>query len=253
MKISYLLLGYNRPKEARNCIDSIKRFSHFDYQIIYLCNGGNQNHATELYEEGKIDKLILNKENSGCGFGTTDLFRACNTKYAFYVQVDQILKGDVTQDIIDHLLKKVEDNGYKFIDLSGIGGGTYTERAHFVDVDWYNSIPNKPNGGPGPYEEVMWNEEYLTNYLKSIGNPVLSLSPWFADMGKTSVRENPDGSEWEIRTDTKELRMITPPKEKFRFPNFTDEEWERVIKGGRWKDWEIPEKEKKNSFKCWKH
>ena len=73
----------------------------------------------------------------------------------------------------------------------------------------------------------------------------------FRDCGWDSVRENPDGSLWKHHPDTKVLFCLEAPKQKFVYPNLTEEEWTEAISG----DWptsgKIPEKEKDSSFQYW--
>lgn len=254
-KVSYLVLDFNRPVESSLCLKSIKEYTKFPYELIYLSNGGNQDYVWDFYRSGLIDKVVFNKENSGLGFGTTDLFKLCKTEWALYVQNDQFLGRDYTEEELDQQIAKLEekDSGVASIALAGDPcKGEYSERAHLINVDFYNSIPNKPNGGAGPYHHIEWNEGYIQNYYKE-NDLVHHIWPnlLFGDNGAWSHRVNPDGSMWCHRTDLKKLWMIKPPTEKYVYPKFTDEEWEEVLKTGKWEDGAIPEEEKDQSFEVW--
>lgn len=273
MKISYLVLDYNRPNETNIALKSIKQFTKFEHQVIMLSNGGDQSYVGNFYAQGLVDKLILNKNNSGLGFGTTDLFKICDTKYAIYFQNDQYLGREFFEHELANMIDTLGQYGsdmhlhpqrapatlnaeWKMIKSISIAGdqcqGQYSERAHLIEVDFYNRIPEKPNGGAGPYHHIEWNEGYIQKYYKSKKfSHYIWPKPLAGDNGCFSVRFNPDGSMWKHRTDTKELWMIKQPKEKYIYPNFTDDEWQSVLATGKWPDGQIPEKEKAHSFRVW--
>ncbi len=257
--IEYLILDYEREQEANTLLESIKKYSDFDYKVTFLSNGGRQDYVLKLKENNLIDNLILNKDNVGCGAGTIQLFAQCKSKYAFYIQVDHILAGKIDQKFIDAMINSIEIDQCSYIDLSGDqGGGVYSERAQFMDVAFYNSIP-KAIGGPGPWDHIEWTEKYVQDYIKNNNLKYKSFFfldeknrkiPIFLDAGKWSYRSNPDGSQWKHRTDTKQLWMLKKPKNKFSFPRFSDKEWNEVLLNG-WEDGKIPENEIKDSFNYW--
>ncbi len=257
--VSYLILDFERHDESHTCISSIHRYSKFPYEVIYLSNGGNQEYVLNYYNLGLIDKLILNYKNNGLGFGTTDLFRFCDTKYAIYLQSDQFLRRTFAQDELDYLISfldtKKQDKTIKSVSLAGDHcQGGYGERCHLIETEFYNSIPDKPNGGAGPYHDKPWNEGYIQEfYRKNDYMHYIYPDVMVVDNGCFSVRQNPDGSLWKHRTDTKTLELLNGPiKEKYVYPNFTDSEWDGVLKDQIWPKDQIPEQDKKNSFQCWK-
>lgn len=246
MNIEYLILDYNRPLEAEHLLNSIKAHSEFDYSISYLSNGGEQDYARKLHNEGLIDNLILNSRNTGCGAGTIQLFSQCATQYAFYIQVDHVLQFKITADVIRQWIELLESGQYHCIDLAGDQGnpkGAYSERAQFLETSFYNSIP-KSIGGPGPWSNMPWTEAnvgefFIQNKLK-IAHVLANGRPLFADTGKWSMRSNPDGSVWRQKSDTKQIWMIKPPTQKWGFPAFADTEWEEIIKTQSWPDGQLP-------------
>lgn len=264
--IEYLILDYEREEEARLLLESIEKYSKFDYTVTFLSNGGDQTYAKKLKEEGLIDKLILNQVNTGSGGGTVQLFAQCETKYAFYIQVDHILAAELNREHINAFIDLVENQGYCYVDLAGDQcHGVYSERAQFINTEFYNSIP-KSVGGAGPWHEMPWTEEYVQNYIKDNNLKYKSVYfegdsrhqlgektklPVFLNNGKWSYRSNLDGSLWKHKTDTGELWMIKKPTQKFVYPNFTDEEWESAFRGD-WPDGKIPEKNEPHSFVHWK-
>jgi hypothetical protein len=249
--ISFLLLDHNRPEESRLCLESIKKHcSEIKYKIYFLANGNDENYAQKFFEEGLIDHLIQNKKNNGCGFGTMQLFQTCDTEYAFYVQVDQFMISDLLPRDIEDFCRALEGGKVGHIDVAGDqGNGSFSERALFTSVSFYNAI-SKEGGGPGPYCHLKWSEESVQDYYRDNEIHFLTTDLIFQNNGKWSQRENPDGSKWRHRTDSKELWMISPPSIKYDYPKFSDEEWKEVLKTQSWEDGKIPKSELEHSFKC---
>lgn len=250
--VEFLLLDFYRPEETKLCVKSIRSNTSFDYKIRLLHNGPAEEYHGDLLESGLINYLHTNDANLGCGMGTMQLFAYCKTKYAFYVQVDQILRSKITQDSIDFFIKYIEKNDrVKYVDLAGNQGhGQYSERAAFVPVDWYNNIRKSP-GGPGPLSHITWTEQCVQEHMREKVETFAS-THLFLDNGKFSVRSNPDGSIWRHRTDQKTLWCIKKPNEKYVYPKLNDDEWKEAIAGNWPKEGKIPEKQKKDSFIAWK-
>lgn len=256
MKFNFLVLDYNRPKESELCLKSIKKFVKFDHSVVYLSNGGEQDYVLDYYKNGLIDKLILRKDNSGCGLGTRELFNDfdLNSNFVFYVQCDQFMIRDLKLEEVKGYISNIKDN-ILYIDLaSNQGHGQYSERAHFINKNTYNKIPNTI-GGPGPYANEKWTEKSLQDYMKNNNLTFLSINPpVFADNGKVSYRQFPCGGETMHFTDTKQLWILKPLKQKYaNWPNIelTDKEWELVLTN-KWINGTIPERLKIHSFNCWK-
>lgn len=265
-KVSFLVLDYKKPVESRLLLESLKRHVKFENKVIYLHNG-NSEYAINFLNEGLIDQLIITKDNDGLGLGTRNLFAACFSEYAIYVQNDQILGRDFTEEelyyITAHLGHKNIRNEklpvMKSISLAGApcGDGIYSERAHLIKTatyfDWEHNYM-MPYGGAGPWHAEQWREGYIQSlYKKYNWTHYIYHNPLFIDNGVFATRQNPDGSVWCHRTDTKGLWNIIKPKEKYdAYPKLTDEEWKLAI-DTKWPDGNIPENEVKDSFECWQH
>jgi hypothetical protein len=251
--LSFLLLDYNRPNELNMVLNSIKSHVKLNYQIIVHANGGEQNYHIDLYKNNLITKLILNKENNGAGFGSIDLFNYCNTDYAFYIEGDQTFIRDFTKEELNLWKSKIEKDNYEFI--SPIGNATqgeFSQRAFFTKTLFYRQLSlNMPCGGPGPYCEKNTNENFTQKYLLNTNKLYNVNPPLCTDMGCFSRCINPDKSEWLHRTDTKQHWLIKGPvKEKYVYPQFNEEEWEKILNQQEWNG-EIPEKLKTCSFVYW--
>lgn len=196
-KVSFLILDYNKPEETSVCLRSIRENVKFNnYEVVFLSNGGKQDYVMEHYNNGLIDRLILNKRNSGCGGGTNALYNYCDTDFFLYVQNDQYLHRQFTLPELDALVNKLQE-GYATVDLSGGAGhrDKFSERAFFSTASVINANPEKGYGGPGPFEtNTMWSEEMTRMYLDKNGLKVFHDWPiLFANMGRFTVREDKDG------------------------------------------------------------
>lgn len=253
--ITYLVLDYERPQESELCLNSLKICSKFDYEVVYLSNGGNQDYVYDYYKQGLIDKLILRKKNSGCGLGTRELFNDFNLKndYVIYVQCDQFLCRTFSEAELKYYIGFLETNQYFYIDLAGNQGhGNYSERAHLISKSNYNKIPNGI-GGPGPYADSIWTEKYVQDYIKNNNlNFFTTKTLLFMDNGKASRREYPCGGVLMQHTDTKAVYIEKPIKNRIDFPNvkLNDNEWTKIL-NGEWVNGTVPEGHKDSSFVCW--
>ena len=252
--ITYAILDYNRPKEAELCLKSIHRFSHFPFKILFVSNGGNQDYAINFYKQGLIDKLILRKKNSGCGLGTRECFNDFDLESGIiaYIQSDQFLCRDFNKDELELYLSLLYTNKFFYIDMAGNqGNGRFSERAFLMPKHYYQTIPNTI-GGPGPFADSKWTEQSVQEYIERNKFKFFTTKLLFADNGKVSIREYPDGGELIMHTDTKEVFITKPITKRVDFPNIhlTDKEWEEILTNS-WAGGTIPIAHRKHSFTYW--
>lgn len=253
VRASFLVLDYLKPKETRMCVTSIRRHAKFPFKIYLLSNGARDRYPFDLYEEGLVDYLLLPKKNGGQALGTQDLFRVCDTEYAFYVQCDQIACRDITSVSVAGMISEIKQGGVKAFGLAGnVNQFAFSERANFMEVETYLTIREKPKGGPGIFDRTdIWLEEHIGNWFKTNGHKFAILeAPFFADIGKYSIRELPCGGVLRHRTDRGSVEVIVLPKRSHPGYDYSPEEWEDMI-AGRWKNGRVPEKWKAGAFEFW--
>lgn len=251
--LSFLILDYNRPNELEMVINSIRKYVKVNYQVIVHANGGEQKYHYEMYNAGLINKLILNKENNGAGYGAVDLFNYCNTEYGFYIEGDQTFIRNFEKKELESWISKIEKEGYEFVSPIGAATqGNFSQRAFFTNTISYRKLAlEMPCGGPGPYSARETNESFTQKYLQKNKKLVNIDPPLCMDMGCFSYNTNPDGSEWLHRTDTKNHWLVKGPvKEKHVYPQFNDIEWAKVLEEQKWNG-DVPEKLKSCSFVHW--
>lgn len=248
--LSVLVLGYQKPEEARQCLESIRAHVHVPYKLVYLDNGGAPDYAWDLHKSGLCDVLISKQQGRGGGFGQTDLFRYCDTEYALFVQCDQTMRHDLPPSAFAHLTKLLDI--HQCVDLNGdqSNKGIWTDRAHLIKTALFNSLAPFPNGGPGN-DAAPWNEAYLQRVFAERGYTIAHIRPAiFRDDGVWSVREAGDGL-YRHRCDTKAMYVLKVPTYRTEvYPPFNDAEWATALAGG-WVDGTIPEAWKEHSFQCW--
>ena len=256
-KVSILVLDYNKPEESRLCLESVQKHCKFEKEVVFYSNGGEQDYVIDFYKEGLIDKLVLSKKNMGLGIGTTDLLQLCRTEYFIYLQNDQYFYRDFSQEDLSLLMYFLETNrNYGCISLAGspCGINVYSDRCHIAKTDVFRAFDKwgegYPDCGCGPFWDGpdSYNENFIQKAFQEFRLMAPACEPFVADNGRTSIRENPDGSVFKHNPDSKQLWAIKAPKEKQLWPeNLLDSEWDSII-NGTWEQGAIPENWKKDSF-----
>jgi hypothetical protein len=259
-ELSILVLDFLKEEETRICLESIKHHVKFPVKVIYLHNGPAE-YPHKFFQEGLVDQFIQTKVNNGLGIGTRDLFAASFSKFSFLLQNDQFIGRDFAEEEFIKISKYIDgsynENIIKSVSLAGDNcQGQYSERGHIIKTDFYKYMETNnflSYFGAGPFHQGPWREELIQKTYKH-NNLIHYIWPnqLVVDNGKRAKRQNPDGSIWEHRPDTKQLRLISGPiRERYIYPCFTDQEWETVLETQKWEDWKIPEKEVVSSFRVW--
>lgn len=253
--LSVAILDHQREDESRRLLDSLREHMQVPVDVVYCHDGQPPAYATEALYKREIKVLVTSFEPRGCGIQTRQLFQACMTPYVLYCQVDQYLVRPFTQQVFEGCLKALEDPTTFYIDLAGNQGrGRPSERALLMRRKDYLAIPGIDDtiGGPGPYADHPWTEARLQEHMKLNGLRFATVNPlFFADNGKWSRRSYSCGGQTRHATDTKELFIEKPLKQRYDFPNLTlsDAEWQEVLEG-RWPiEGKIPEADKAHSFR----
>lgn len=262
--ISYLVLDFQKPVEARLCLESIKRHTLFPHKVLFLHNGP-ADYPYQFLKDGLVDHFIQTCQNNGLGIGTRDLFAASFSPYSIPFQNDQILAQDFTQQMLDEFIgllwlqNEDKTRTVASVSLAGqvAGMGVYSERAHLIQTSFYKGMELIDNrlgyAGAGPYNDSgPWREAQIQAYYAEKGFIHLTLLPPIVrDNGVWTIRDLA-GGRMRMRTDTKALTWVKPPTEKAVFPDHTDEEWAMAIRG-EWPKGQTPSNyvAKGQVFNCW--
>ncbi len=260
-KVSVLVLDFLKPNETRLCLESIKKHCLFDKEVVYLNNGGDiQDYAWDFYKEGLVDRLIVNSENLGCGWGMEILHQNSNTEYSIMMQNDQFFHQDLSQENIFGLIQAFESHpDVGGISLAGYPAGenTYSDRCHLISSKFYLSI-DKEMGGCGPLNHIKYSEQSVQEFFKKNNYKFLRTTrPFVTDNGVFSIREMQDGALYRHRCDLKTLWVEKFPIKKTEiYPPLNDQEWEDMLNKnwpvwGKDKEGRIPEAWREHSFRVW--
>lgn len=268
--LSVLVLDFDRERETRACLQSVRRHVKVPHTLIYLHNGP-ASYPVDLYREGLCDQMIQTRSNRGLGIGTRDLFAAAFGRWSLYLQNDQELGVDIDQQTLDTLTGMIggtmwlrlngqqqpQDSGWKVASVSLAGQvckpSEYSERAHIIETSFYQRLEREgvlPCHGAGPYHDGVWREAAIQRYYEEHKLiHATHLPPLVVDRGSRARRQNPDGSVWQHEPDTKALTLISGPvKERYVYPTLTDAEWQSVLATQSWPPGQIPEQERAHSF-----
>lgn len=251
-QVSFLVLDYNKPAESLLCLQSIRQNIKFDkYEVIFWSNGGEQNYLGQFYQEGLIDRLVVNKNNDGCGFATMSLWQMSRTKYSIYLQNDGFLKRTIDQEELNKMINALEQSNIGCLDFAGINTNVFCERAFMMKTDLYNSNPNQVGGGPKSIFELDGltdTEQTTAFYIRDLNKQVVTWFPTLlGNAGKYTIKELPCGGIYKQRCDTQQLAFLVLPKQRWPAPRLTDEEWELVL-SGKWKNFSVPDYNKGQEF-----
>jgi hypothetical protein len=258
--LSVLILDHAKPIETRLCLESVKRHVLFPHRVILCDNGSGEDYSLRFVREGLVDQLIVNRDSRGLGLGTRDLFAASGSAYSFYLQNDQTLFRDFTEQefqFITHLFGAATDDGIVCsVSLAGspCGKGRYSERGHIIATAQYRLWEEKGllgYHGAGPYHDGVWRERQIQDIYAAHGRTHYEHQPLVQDNGVYAIRDMGAAGYWLHRTDSKQLWCIVPPTVKNpAYPKLSDEEY-ALAAAGRWPDGAIPAIEVKDSFRCW--
>jgi len=250
------ILTFEQEKETMECLLSLKRHLKFKAYILLIDNGSKFYDPRKFLDRGLIDELQINKDNSGCGPATIQMYDSCKTDYLLYLQSDQSLQYDLFPEQILNAIELLKGETFFCIDLAGNQGhGKFSERANIMNVEFYKSIPKPTLGGPGITNDQIYVEQWVQEYFQENEKRIAHIQPtYFKDNGYYSVRGLPDGSIFRHSCWTKEMWLIgdAPTKRFDVYPPLSDNEWENIESLiPQWKSGArgyIPESQRPHSF-----
>lgn len=114
MKVSVITSAYNRVGDLINCIDSIRKSTYDDYEIIVVDNASTDETSRILNEKyGEQIKLITLTENVFSAGGKNAGIAAAKGEYLWFVDSDML----VTNRLMEQFVRTLDEN--KTIGLVG--------------------------------------------------------------------------------------------------------------------------------------
>lgn len=267
-QLTIVCLDFQKPVEARACLESIRKHILFPHHVAYLHNG-QADYPYQLFKDGLIDTFIQTRENGGLGLGTRTLMASVFSPYVFMCQNDQVIARDFEWGefkdlarVLDTRVGSDEVNDWpartiKSVSLAGAAHaqGLYSERGHVTKTSFYREMETAGllgSSGAGPYHSGDWREAQIQRHYRERGYLHYSWrNPLVADKGVWTIRDTGNGRV-KMRTDTKQVWWLEKPTRRDVFPDMTPDEWDAAI-AGKWDPGSRPEGyvERGESFNCW--
>lgn len=142
-KVSIIILNWNGLEDTIECLNSIKKITYPNYEVIVVDNGSSGNDVQVLRKKfGSYIKIIKNKKNEGFAEGNNIAIRRVmkenKSKYVLLLNNDTV----VDKKFLDELVKVAESD-----DKIGIVGPVirnyYTKEIDFAGgkINWWLGRP----------------------------------------------------------------------------------------------------------------
>ena len=110
-KVSIITLNWNGLEDTRECLESLKKVTYPNHEVIVVDNCSEGNDAQILEEEfGDYVRVIRNEKNygfgEGCNTGIRYVLKRSHPKYILLINNDVV----VQPDFLDELVKVGEDD-----------------------------------------------------------------------------------------------------------------------------------------------
>jgi len=105
-KVSIIILNWNGLKDTIECLESLKKITYPNYEVILVDNGSSGNDADVLNEKYKgYIKLLRNKENlgfaGGCNIAIREVIKERKSDYILLLNNDTVVEPDFLERLID--------------------------------------------------------------------------------------------------------------------------------------------------------
>ena len=132
-KVSIIVLNWNGLKDTIECLESLKKITYPDYEVIVIDNGSVGNDPDVLEEKYKdYVKVIRNKENLGfCGGNNIGIKEAIkrSAKYILLLNNDTVVEPNFLDELVKTTLK---DN--KIAIVGSVIADYYTKKIVFTNA-----------------------------------------------------------------------------------------------------------------------
>jgi len=106
-KVSIIILNWNGLKDTIECLESLKKITYPNYEVIIVDNGSEGNDADVLEEKYRdYIKLIRNKENlgfaGGNNVGIRKVLKEGKSKYILLLNNDTVAERDFLYELVKY-------------------------------------------------------------------------------------------------------------------------------------------------------
>jgi GT2 family glycosyltransferase len=105
MKLSVVLIGYNSRQFLSPCLESVKKQTFKDYEVIFIDNASKDDSVEFVKENYKKIRVIANKNNTGYVGAANQGIKSSSGEYVMVLNPDLVLEPDYFAKIVAKLDK----------------------------------------------------------------------------------------------------------------------------------------------------
>lgn len=137
-KVSVIVPVYNTEKYLERCLDSIRKQTLKELEIIIIDDGSKDACALLCDEVAKTDSRIrvIHKQNGGLGFARNSGIEVAEGEYVGFVDSDDYIEPTMYEKLYEAATKYQAD-----LVLSGIsfvGGNTFSQEGDYLPKEYFN-------------------------------------------------------------------------------------------------------------------
>jgi len=114
MKISIIIPNYNGAHFLKDCLDSIKKQSYEDFEVIVVDNASEDGSLDILKNDYPEVKVVLNKSNLGFVGANNEGYKQVQGEYILFLNNDTKLDKDCFKHLLEKALSNKKDIGVVF-------------------------------------------------------------------------------------------------------------------------------------------
>ena len=151
---SIIVPVYNTEKYLKRCLDSIKKQSFKDYEVIIVNDGSTDNSSSII---GKYSYNVINQKNQGLSIDSNNGVKKAKGEYLIFLDSDDYIEKDLLKeinkslsnspDLVRFQIKEVFDDNddiiyeeNSFDNKNGVEAFKLITNYHFVENAWAYAI-----------------------------------------------------------------------------------------------------------------
>lgn len=104
-KVTVQIVTYNSEKDILKCLDSIRKQTYKNFEVIVIDNKSTDNTVDLFKKESSYSKLILNTENTGFCKGHNIGFKEGTGEYVMVLNPDVVLDKNFFEEVVNEMEK----------------------------------------------------------------------------------------------------------------------------------------------------
>ncbi len=181
--VSVIILSWERPALLRECIARLRKWflQDMEWELIIADDGSESKEVQAILAENDEACVIRNPDRGKYhpGYVLNSAYAACNTDYVLYLEDDQFLRYEFTDEYMSVIFQLFSDHpDIRLVKLA---------------KSWHGDMKPEPVMAYGDYVfQYGWKTEYSYSFQAHITSGKL-----FDSLGPMRVDKNMDSLEWE--------------------------------------------------------